>query len=322
MKGRFCLMWGKFAGRDFLDKDTMPAFRFKRFSVEHERSTMKVGTDGVLLGAWASLPERPEIGDGLAVAGRSAEPLGVSGGTLSAESPRRFLDVGCGCGLIALMLAQRLAAEGWKSWEARVDALDLDAASFEEALSNTDSSRYREYLSVSCLDYRDLPDSFPARSYSRIVSNPPYFRESLKCPKAQRNQARHADTLPFEELLSVSERLLEPGGRLCLILPPDSWECVQRLLPEHAPLLELCRLARVFSKPGKACERVMAEWVRREEATRRASHQRLWVLPKEESALNGMCLNGVDIQDILIHDEAGGYTEEYRALVKGFYFWA
>ena len=97
---------------------------------------------------------------------------------------------------------------------------------------------------------------------------------------------------------------------------------MQRLLPEHAPLLELCRLARVFSKPGKACERVMAEWVRWEESTRRASHQRLWVLPKEESSSNGMCLNGVDIQDILIHDEAGGYTEEYRALVKGFYLWA
>ena len=90
----------------------------------------------------------------------------------------------------------------------------------------------------------------------------------------------------------------------------------------RTPLLELCRLARVFSKPGKACERVLAEWVRREEGTRRASHQRLWVLPKEESASNGMCLNGVDIQDILIHDGAGGYTEEYRAWVKGFYLWA
>lgn len=250
------------------------------------------------------------------------ESLGVSGSTLSAGSPVRFLDVGCGCGLIAMMLAQRLALAGWRPEEAKVDALDLDAASCEEALSNTASSCYREYLSVSCLDYRVLPDSFPARSYSRIVSNPPYFRESLKCPKAQRNQARHADTLPFEELLSVSERLLEPGGHLCLILPPASWECVQRLLPEHAPLLELCRLARVFSKPGKACERVLAEWVRREEGTRRASHQRLWVLPKGESASNGMCLNGVDIQDILIHDEAGGYTEEYRAWVKGFYLWA
>ena len=304
----------------------MPAFRFKRFSVEHERSTMKVGTDGVLLGAWASLPERSENGDGLAVAGRRGEPLGVSGSTLLAGNPMRFLDVGCGCGLIALMLAQRLALEGWRPEEAKVEAVDLDAASCQEALFNARYSAYQAYLSVFHLDYRQLPNCFRAGTYCRIVSNPPYFQESLKSPVAQRNQARHTVTLPFEALLSASERLLEPGGCLCLILPLSSWECVQRLLPEHAPQLELCRLARVFSKPGKACERVMAEWVKKGNREGRASH--LWpsaLSKKDDDRRNekgGDFLGTIECQDILIHDQHGSYTEEYRHLVREFYLWA
>ena len=272
----------------------MTAFFFKHFSIEHDHSTMKVGTDGVLLGAWASLPEKSDARN-LSLSSRDALP----------GTAKRFLDVGCGCGLISLMMAQRLGMMGWKPWEARVDAMDLDVASCEEASSNAGNSCYREYVSVFHSDYRQLPAYFRPGSYCRIVSNPPYFQDSLKCPGKQRNQARHTDTLPFEDLVSVSERLLEPAGRLCLILPPSSMECVLRLMPAYAPSLELRRLAQVFSKPGKACGRVMAEWGRREDGKVRASHP---LLP--------VC------HDILLHDEAGTYTEEYRNLVKDFYLWA
>ena len=262
-------------------------FKFKQFTIHHDRCAMKVGTDGVLLGAWASV-----------------------------RDARRILDVGTGSGLIAIQLAQR-------NPEARITAIEIDTDASGQAQENVSRSPWGDRIEVLCMDFGKY---FPQEKFDLVVSNPPYFQESLKSPVAQRNQARHTDTLPFEALLSASERLLEPGGCLCLILPLSSWECVQRLLPEHAPQLELCRLARVFSKPGKACERVMAEWVKKGNREGRASH--LWpsaLSKKDDDRRNekgGDFLGTIECQDILIHDQHGSYTEEYRHLVREFYLWA
>ena len=132
---------------------------------------MKVGTDGCLLGAWA----------------------GVSGA-------RRIADVGTGSGLVALMLAQR-------NTDARIDALDIDRDACLQAAENVSASPFAARIRVLRTDFRMYAAMAPP-AYDLIVSNPPYFDESLKCPDAGRRMARHSDTLPMGELLSVAAALL------------------------------------------------------------------------------------------------------------------
>ena len=164
-----------------------PYFQFKQFTVWHDKCAMKVGTDGVLLGAWTSV-----------------------------ENTRSILDVGCGTGLISLMLAQRC--------QAIIDALDIDPAACMQARENADRSPFGQRLQVIHRPFADCVTEFAGiRQYDCIVSNPPYFINSLKCPDKQRNQARHTDTLSLDELISGSKQLLSPGGRLCLILPFDPY---------------------------------------------------------------------------------------------------
>ena len=142
---------------------------------------MKVGTDGTLLGAWASL--------------RSA-------GTI--------LDIGTGTGLIAIMAAQR-------SPEARITAIDIDADCITQARENVAASPWSDRIEVV---HSSLQDFEPAIRFERIISNPPYFVDSLRSPDAARSTARHTDTLPFAELSQGVSRLLSPTGRFALILPP------------------------------------------------------------------------------------------------------
>ena len=153
-----------------------PFFQFKQFTIRHDKCAMKVGTDGVLLGAWA--------------------------GT---ESCSRILDVGTGTGLIALMLAQRSKAV--------VDAIDIDADACLQAQENAESSLFAGRINVFHSDLVDFAQA-STHLYDLIVSNPPYFVDSLKCPNLQRNTARHTDTLTLEDLLQYSRKLLAPQGRI------------------------------------------------------------------------------------------------------------
>ena len=170
-----------------------PFFQFKQFTIRHDKCAMKVGTDGVLLGAWA--------------------------GT---ESCSRILDVGTGTGLIALMLAQRSKAV--------VDAIDIDADACLQAQENAESSLFAGRINVFHSDLVDFAQA-STHLYDLIVSNPPYFVDSLKCPNLQRNTARHTDTLTLEDLLQYSRKLLAPQGRIALILPYDQkdrlTDCIQ-----------------------------------------------------------------------------------------------
>ncbi|MDR1381793.1 MAG: methyltransferase, partial [Tannerella sp.] len=129
----------------------MPCFQFRQFSVRHDRCAMKVGTDGVLLGAWVS------VGDG----------------TLS------VLDIGTGTGLIAMMIAQRNAA-------AAVDAIDIDREACEQASENIENSPFKGRISVI---HQSFPEYATAKKYGLIVSNPPFFARSLKSPDGKRNMA-------------------------------------------------------------------------------------------------------------------------------------
>lgn len=160
-------------------------FTFKRFAIEQQRSAMKVGTDGVLLGAWADLT----------------------------PSHKRILDVGCGTGLIALMAAQR--TEGWG---AEVVGVEIEPESAEDARENVARSEWRDRVRVVCGAVQDYSAEEP---FDHIISNPPYFVASLLSPDKARTTARHTVTLTFDELARSAARLLSPEGALSLVLPCD-----------------------------------------------------------------------------------------------------
>jgi len=202
----------------------MSSFRFRRFTINQDRCAMKVGTDGVLLGAWASV-----------------------------EGVRTVLDIGTGTGLIALMLAQR-------SPMAEVHAVEIDADSAAQAAENAAASPWAGRVRVihrSIQEYaRDC--SVP---YDLIVANPPYFRDSLKSPSQARNRARHAEILTFGDLARSVSGLLAPGGRFCLILPPEE----SRVFEKTALVFGLysARTRNVHSMPGKPVERVLMQFEKR-----------------------------------------------------------
>ena len=158
------------------------SFSFKQFTVRHDRCAMKVGTDGVLLGAWAPV-------DGV----------------------RRVLDVGTGTGLIALQLAQRNAS-------LRVSAVEIDADAARQAAENVARSPWGDRIEVICADFKDFQSS---DGFDLIVSNPPYFVDALPCPDLQRNTARHAGELTYDLLFRRAVRLLAEEGVVSIIVPAE-----------------------------------------------------------------------------------------------------
>lgn len=197
-----------------------PYFRFKQFTVYHDRCAMKVGTDGVLLGAWASV-----------------------------EKATTALDVGTGSGLIALMLAQRNS-------RASVTAIDIDVKALAQAEENIKASPFSERIAVTHSAFQPFAIGCSA-SYDLIVSNPPFFTRSLLPPDAGRVHARHSVSLSLDELLQGSLRCLSPDGCLALILPAGRLgELVQRSATAG---FTLRRLTYVFPVPGAPARRVLAE---------------------------------------------------------------
>lgn len=193
-------------------------FRFRQFSVAHDRSSMRVNTDAVLLGAWCPVP------DGCA----------------------RILDVGTGSGVIALMLAQRCGT-------AHITAIDLDGPSISQARDNFLSSPWPDRLSaeqISLQEFASRPSMFDL-----IVSNPPYFRNALRNPDPRRSDARHTDTLSFDELCRCAAQLLSDGGLLALVLPADAEEDI--LAAAAASGLYPTRLTRVLTRPDSAPKRIL-----------------------------------------------------------------
>ena len=155
-------------------------FHFKHFSLYHHRSTMKVGTDAILLGRWTEV-----------------KPTDV------------VLDIGTGCGLLPLMLSQKGVAQ--------VDAVDIDKASVEEASVNFESSQWHGHLKVYCADIVDFQTD---KKYDLIVSNPPFFSRFSKCDSERKSRARHTDmTLSREALCQAVCRLMNPNGRFVVVLP-------------------------------------------------------------------------------------------------------
>ncbi|MCM1310235.1 MAG: methyltransferase [Bacteroides sp.] len=195
-------------------------FRFKEFSVCHERAAMKVGTDGVSLGAMAPVS-------------------------------RRVLDIGCGCGLIGLMMAQRGASE--------VVMLDIDPEAAAEAADNAAASPWTDRVSAVCADILNFTTQEP---FDSIVCNPPFFASGLLAPDPRRAAARHEDSLPPQPFMHKASALLSlpsahcPLPTLSLILPPNRlghWVYAAKLAGLH--LVESIELT---TKPSAPPRRVIA----------------------------------------------------------------
>lgn len=230
-------------------------FRFKRFGVSHDGPAMKVGTDGVLLGAWCTVREGTE----------------------------RALDVGTGTGLIALMLAQR--GEGWGM---AVDAVEVDAGVAGQAEANVQSSPWSGRVRVINSPVQD----FGGSGYGLVVSNPPYFEESLLPPEPSRMAARHTRLLTHDELAASAARLLAPDGIFAMVLPHAAGEDFIAICREAG--LHLHRQTTVRTTPAAEPKRTLMEFGRETVAT-------------------------IAEDTLVVQTAPERYTAEYMALTRDFY---
>ncbi len=231
-----------------------PYFQFKQFCIWHHKCAMKVGTDGVLLGSWANT-----------------------------TNCRTILDIGCGSGLISLMLAQRS--------NAHIDAIDIDHGAFCQTTENIELSDFREQVCAHHIPLEAYALDCQIK-YDLIVSNPPYFEDSLKGPDKQRNTARHTDSLTLDNLLSDCFRLLNKEGRLALILPYDQKDLLQGKINQHRLFAQ--RITSVIPTVGGKPKRLLIEIGKTEPAT-------------------------IDTNELAIEIARHQYTEDYINLTRDFY---
>lgn len=168
-------------------------FRFKQFSVNHDRCAMKVGTDAVLLGSISGL-----------------------------GNPKSILEIGVGTGVVSLMLAQRFP-------EARITGVEIDKEAWEQASENARQSPWKDRIEFKHISFQDFCEN-QAQKYDLIVSNPPFFPNHLKSPDPKRNLALHNDSLSFEELSSGVISLIHPFSEFWGILPPVQMEELKKLM--------------------------------------------------------------------------------------------
>lgn len=195
------------------------SFKFKQFTVHQNRCAMKVGTDGTLLGAWVSVP----------------------------SDSVRILDIGTGTGLIALMLAQRAP-------EAIITGIDIDADAVCQAIENVEASPFADRIQIVQADASD----YKAEPFDIIVSNPPFFVDSLTCPDNQRTMARHTASLTYTTLMRSAFKLLTDKGRFSVIIPFDG----RSLLESEASLAGfiMSRICAVKTTPNKQPKRFLIEF--------------------------------------------------------------
>ncbi|GAB6120518.1 tRNA1(Val) (adenine(37)-N6)-methyltransferase [Dysgonomonas termitidis] len=230
-----------------------PYFKFKQFTIYHNLCAMKVGTDGVLLGAWTNIPEA-----------------------------KKALDIGTGTGLIALMLAQR-------DNKLCINAIDIDSNAIEQAKENIRQSPFFSQIHILGSSLQDF--RLCGQQYDLIVSNPPFFIQSLKSPHDGRTLARHTDSLSSDELLEISAALLTDNGKLSIIYPFGHKETLFSLSKKHN--LYPSRVTNVYPTPVSLPKRVLIEFSKTE-------------LPLIET-------------NLIIEKDRHVYSDEFTGLVKNFY---
>lgn len=217
---------------------------------------MKVGTDGVLLGAWAPID----------------------------HNPYSILDIGAGTGLIALMLAQRSFAE-------QIDALEIDEEAYEQATDNFENSPWNDRLFCFHAGLDEFVDE-PEDEYDLIVSNPPFYSEDYKTESEQRDLARFADAMPFEDLIEAADLLLSENGILAIIIPYKEEEKFITLAKEFE--LYPVKITRVKGTPTTEIKRSLLAFSRKQ-------------------------TNNYFIDELIIETARHQYTPEYIELTKEFY---
>lgn len=239
-----------------------PYFNFKQFTVRHDKCAMKVGTDGVLLGTWATV-----------------------GQNIGNATPFQVLDVGTGTGLIALIVAQR-------NPHAHIDAMDVDEQACEQATENINKSPFRDRIKVIRQSFTNYVTE---KKYDLIISNPPFFNNSLKSPDPKRNLARHNDSLPLKQLIKQALTMLTDNGRVALILPIQQAEELDFLIATHR--LYTIRRTDILPVEGASPKRFLTEITTTNP------------LPDEQPLKKTLTLETKNRQR----------TEEYNVLTKDFY---
>lgn len=232
-------------------------FQFKQFSVHQDRCAMKIGTDGVLLGAWTPLDHNPES----------------------------ILDIGAGTGVLALMMAQRSEAM-------LIDALEIDENAYEQAVENFERSDWGDRLFCYHAAFDEFVEEMQdEEKYDLIISNPPFYSAEFTSENDQRNQARFAEALPFDELLDGVSKLLASEGIFSLIIPYS----------EEEKFLNLAAESRLFPK----------------KITRMKGHKDAEI---KRSLINLQFQQETpEINELVLEISRHHYTKEYRDLVSAFY---
>ena len=229
-------------------------FHFKQFSVDQAGCAMKINTDGVLLGALAGIDE-----------------------------PENILDIGTGTGVIAMMLAQKFK-------KAQIDAVEIDAEAAKTAGRNFNNSSFAARLGIYPVSFDQFLEQYPDKKYDLIVSNPPFYINSLKSPQANINTAKHADEGFFKRLLLAVSSRLGPRGICWLILPVDTSLMVKEIALNNP--LYVKRVISIFSYPQSQ------------------PHREILALTLDETK--------TDDHKFIIYNTEKQYSPEYEALLKDY----
>ena len=230
-------------------------FQFKQFAVDQTGCAMKINTDGVLLGALAN-----------------------------AVNPQSISDIGTGTGVIALMLAQRFSS-------AHIDAVEIDESAAVTAAKNFQNSPFVDRLKVYQQDFQSYFEEHPGKKYDLIVSNPPFYLNSLESPKANKTVAKHTDKSFFEELIEGIAKYLTENGLFWLILPLPTAELVKNMATYNA----------LF--PHKAISILSFD------------HSE----PHREILCFGLKEIEVENSKFVIYESVGNYSAEYKQLLKPYF---
>ena len=197
-------------------------FQFKEFKVNQDQCAMKIGTDGVLLGAWASIE----------------------------TNPFSILDIGAGTGVLSLMLAQRSHAEV-------IEALEIDDLAYEQCVENFEQSPWNDRLFCYHASLEEFAEEIDDK-YDLIICNPPFYAEDYKTKNSQRDLARFQDAMPFEHLLESVVALLSENGTFSVVIP-FSEETKFTTLASKAALYPK-RITRVKGSPSSEIKRSLLEF--------------------------------------------------------------
>ncbi|MFL5788341.1 MAG: tRNA1(Val) (adenine(37)-N6)-methyltransferase [Flavisolibacter sp.] len=262
-----------------------PYFQFKQFTVYHDRCAMKVTTDGVLFGAWISSTIPP-----VPLKGRlRSERLKVLEKIPSLEEgiKKRILDIGCGTGLLGLMVVQKN--------DVLVDAVEVDKEAAEQAKENVEASQWRERIRVV---NEDILNFNPEYKYDVVVCNPPFYEKEIRSGKVAKDTAHHSEQLKLDQVFDVIGKHLRDDGVFYLLLPGKREKEMERLMRKKKMILKK-KLVLHLSETNK---RLMIEGER--------------ILNSEQGIVNeegGRILNNeqgtdriLNIEQGIVNEEAGG----------------